>query len=420
MRSPTRPLALLAVAASVALLAGCTAPAVNTTTPEPTEAPASTSVASPAGEVQSLLEQAAAEQVERHALGSLLAEVRIDGEVVGRVALGEAMAEVPISVDGRFRNGAVAITYVSTVMLRLAEEGVIDLDEPIEEWLPDLPDAELVTPRMLANMTAGYPDHVANTGFVDDVVADPFLTFTNEDLIEISRSTPRVFEPGENWDYSHSDYVVLGEVMEAASGSTLEELIDEYVLAPLDLDGTVASQDAVVPEPVVHAFTAERGVWEDSTYWNPSWTLPEGAVQTSTISDIASSFDAIVGRGELLEEASYEALIDPALVGFGEPLDGCPACHTMTTEWSYGLGTVLVGDWVKQTPLFGGYASTVLTLPESRTEGGAVTIAVAVTYTQDSFDDWIARLPNWADELALELGAELVPDNPPPLSATRG
>jgi CubicO group peptidase (beta-lactamase class C family) len=407
---------VVAAAASVALLAACTAGTGDSAGTAPaTTTPASGGSATTDDAVQSLLDTAAAAQFDARALGSLVAEIRVDGDVVAQTALGEAVQGEPITLDGRFRNGAVAITYVSTVMLRLAEEGIIDLDHPIEEWVPDLLESDQVTPRMLANMTAGYPDHVKNQDFVDAVVADPFLVFTNDDLLEYSSATPRLFAPGENWDYSHSDYVVLGQVLEAASGKSLEELIAQYVLDPLELDGTVADQTPAIPAPVVHAFTAERGVWEDSTYWNPSWTLPEGAVETSTIGDVASSFDAIVGRGELLGADSYEALIDPALVGFGEPLDGCPACHTMTEEWSYGLGTMLVGDWVKQTPLFGGYASSVLTLPESHAEDGrAITIAVAVTYTQGSYDDWSVSLKNYADELALSLGAELAPGTPPP------
>lgn len=416
MPHPTRRLAVVGVAASGALalmLAGCTASDGTATSPPETTSTADTAM-------QALLEQAATEQVEDHALGSLLAEIRMGGEIVAQAAIGEAMAGVPITLDGRFRNGAVAITYVSTVMLRLAEEGVIDLDEPIERWLPGFPDADLVTPRMLANMTAGYPDHVRNAQFIDAFIADPFRNWTTEELIRSSQSSPRMFAPGENWDYSHSDYVVLGRVMEAASGSTLDELIAKYVLDPLDLEGTVADQTAAVPEPAVHAFTAERGVWEDSTFWNPSWTLPEGAVQTSTISDVAASFDAIVGRGELLDEASYKELIDPALVGFGSPLDGCPTCHEMTPAWSFGLGTILIGDWVIQTPSFGGYASSVVTLPESRNDGEAITVAVAVTYTRDSFTDWDATLSNAADELARQLGAELVPDNPPTPFGSRG
>lgn len=397
-----------ALAASAALLSGCTAGDEAASS-----APAASDTTDAA--VQALLDRAAADQFDARALGSLLAEIRVDGRVVASTALGDAMAGTPVTLDGTFRNGAVAITYVSTVMLRLAEEGVIDLDEPISRWLPDFPDADAITPRMLADMTAGVNDHVANTSFIDAVVADPFRSWTNDELLELSQSTPRLFEPGENWDYSHSGYVLLAKVMEAASGSSLEELIDEYVLRPLDLEHTVPDQTAAMPEPAIHAFTAERGVWEDSTYWNPSWTLPEGAVQTSTIDDMAASFDAIVGRGELLDDDSYAQLIDPALVGFGAPLDGCRSCHELTDEWSYGLGAVLAGDWVLQTPLFGGYASTVATLPASRADDGrAVTVAVAVTYTRDSFEDWNGALANWANELARGLGAELVPGNPPP------
>ncbi len=417
---------IAAVAGAVLLLAGCTAGPTDTGA---TDASTQTAMPSPSdpgratttdAAVQVLLDEAAARTLEEHALGSLLAEIRIDGEVAAQVALGDAIGGVPVTLDGRFRNGAVAITYMSTVMLRLAEDGVIDLDEPIDEWLPDLPESDQVTPRMLANMTAGYPDHVANPAFVDTLVADPFLHWTTEELLELSINQPRTFAPGENWDYSHSGYIVLGQVLEEATGLPLEDLIAEHILDPLELDTVVANDGPTIPEPVVHAFTLERDLWEDSTYWNPSWTIASGAVETSSIGDMASSFDAIVGRGELLDEESWQAMIDPVLIGFGEPLDGCRACHTLNEQYSYGLGAVLTGDWVKQTPSFGGYASSVVTLPASRAEDGrSVTIAVAVTYTPDSFEVWDGSPPNQADPLALALAAELVPDNPPPAAPVR-
>ena len=408
--------AIVAAAASALLLAACTADMGTGGDSGGESGGSAGSTASTDAAVQELLENAAARHFEEYALGSLLAEVRIDGEIAGQVALGDAMSGEPVTLDGRFRNGAVAITYVSAVMLKLAEDGVIDLDEPIDEWLPDLPDGDLVTPRMLANMTAGYPDHVADAEFIAASVADPFHAWTSGELIRISLGAPRLFAPGENWDYSHAGYVVLGEVLEAASGKPLEELIAEFILDPLELDATVQDAGPAIPEPAVHAFTLERGVWEDSTYWNPSWTLPAGAIETSSISDVAASFDAIVGRGELLEESSWQAMIDPVLVGFGEPLDGCRSCHTMGEEWSYGLGAVLTGDWVKQTPLFGGYAGAVVTLPETRAEDGrSITVAVAVTYTPDTYTDWDATLRNYADDLALAVAAELVPDTPPPM-----
>ncbi len=99
----------------------------------------------------------------------------------------------------RFRNGAVAISLMATLTLTLVDDGTISLDEPIAAWLPslpDLPDAVVVTFRMLMNMTAGYRDHVQNQNFVDDQLDDPFRHFTPEDLIGYSLAQPRLFAPG--------------------------------------------------------------------------------------------------------------------------------------------------------------------------------------------------------------------------------
>lgn len=357
----------------------------------------------------------ASAQLAKHHLNSLLLQVRIDGKDVTTIALGDAMTGVPADVGGRFRNGAVAITYVAALALRLAEEGIVDLDAPISRWLPGLPASDKATIRMLANMTAGYPDHVADEErFEKPFNENPFKTWTPREIIDISLSGERRFQPGENWDYSHSGYVILGQVLEAATGKPTHRLMDEYVLKPLKLDQTFGFDIAMMPDPVIHGFTAERGIWEDSTFWNPSWTLPSGAIQVSTIGDMARSFDAIVGQDGFLAAGSRRAMIEPRLIGFGTPLEGCPTCRTLTHSFSYGLGTVLRGDWIFQTPLFGGYASSVGTLPQERSENGRITIAVAVTLSRNSVQDWKGRLPNYADETVRLIAAELAPDKPVP------
>lgn len=357
----------------------------------------------------------ASAQIEKHCLNSLLIQVRIDGWEVATLAFGEAMAGVPATAAGRFRNGAVAIAYVAALALRLSEEGVIDLDTPIARWLPNYPGADKATIRMLANMTAGYPDHVANQEYFEKPFTEnPFKTWTPQELVDISLSTKRSFAPGENWDYSHSGYVILGQVLESATGKSMHRLMDEYILGPLKLDGTSGFDIATMPEPAIHGFTAERGIWEDSTFWNPSWTLPSGAIQVTTISDMARSFDAIVGTEAILTAKSRKAMIEPRLIGFGTPLKGCPTCHTLTRNFNYGLGVILRGDWVFQTPLFGGYASSVGTLPQEYSKNGRITIAAAVTLTRASIQDWKGRLPNFADETVRLIASELAPDSPVP------
>lgn len=381
---------------------------------EETEAPVTTDRITAAQ-----LESLAYEHFDNHALTSMVAQVVIDGREVATVTLGEAMTGFPVTEDGRFRNGAVAIMYVAATMLAMDDAGIIDIDEPIARWLPDLPAAETATPRMLASMTSGYPDHVANLDFVTDVQADPFRAFSEEELLAYSAASPRLFTPGENWDYSHAGYIILGHVLEAATGDSLDTLISRYVLDPLDLQDTVADVTARIPEPVVHGFTAERGVFEDSTYWNPSWTLPHGAIQTTTIGDMSASFDAIVGRGELLSQESYQELISPRLIGFGAPLEGCRSCHTLTEEWNYGLGVFLRDSWVMQTPLFGGYQSAVATLPEAKSPIGSVTVSVSIVPGQDSYtaEEWAGNLRNYATDFATQLATQIVPENPPPASS---
>jgi CubicO group peptidase (beta-lactamase class C family) len=307
---------------------------------------------------------------------------------------------------------------MATLLLQLVDDGVVTLDDPLAAWLPDLPDADDVTLRMLANMTAGYPDYVQNTELQFAVYDDPFRQFTNAELIEFGLATPRRFAPGTNWDYSHTNYVILGEALERISGQPLSDLMQERILDPLGLINTHGAATAEIPEPVLHAFSAERrqalGIpagtrfYEESTFWNPSWTLPAGAVQTTDIADMSASAAAI-GEGTLLSPESHTAQIDPGLLGFGSPLEGCPACHTLDERYTYGLGVVLSGRWILQNPLLGGYGSVAAYLP-----GKKIAIAVVTTFGENGFDaEGNNRSGRASWEIFAAIAAALAPEDAP-------
>lgn len=352
-------------------------------------------------------------------LRATILQVMIDGDVLVSAALGESMTGVPATVDMRFRNGAVAISLISTLMLTLVDDGVFGLDDPIVTWLPDLPETDAATFRMLANMTAGYRDHVRNIDFVNAVQDDPFRAFTPDDLIGYSLAQPRLFAPGANWEYSHSNYIILGLAMEAATGQSVEQLMQDRVLDPLGLAATVNDATARIPEPALHAFSSERRGWlgidsgkrfyEESTYWNPSWTITQGAVQTTTIQDFGAAMIA-VGEGTLLSPESSAAQLDRGLFGFGEPLDGCLSCRTLDDQYNYGLGVVFRGSWIVQNPLFYGASGVSAYLPERK-----LSIAVANTYGEGAFDE-SGGYSNASVTLFQAIADYLVPDLATPVA----
>jgi CubicO group peptidase (beta-lactamase class C family) len=375
--------------------------------------PAASPAADPAQAILDIAEEALSEM---H-LRAVLLHVMVDGEEIAHHATGESMTGIPATPDMHVRNGAVAITYTSTVLLRLVDEGVLALDDTIGQWLPDLADADQVTLRMLANMTSGYPDFVQNADFLRDTLENPFRAWTPEEQIEIGLSTPRVFAPGENWDYSHTNYVILGLALEAATGEPLDGLLKRYILDPLNLTGTAGEQTAWMPEPVLHAFSSERrqhlGIpagtrfYEESSFWDPSWTLARGSIEYSTIADMTTSFAAI-GRGELLSAASYRELVNHDLLGFGAPLEGCPNCFTLDASRLYGLGIWMTGGWLLQNPLFSGYAGTTVYHPDSD-----IAIGVATTFAEGAFDEK-GNYQNASTTIAARIGKRLLPEDPLP------
>jgi CubicO group peptidase (beta-lactamase class C family) len=243
-------------------------------------------------------------------LRAAIVRVTRDGRDVATRAVGESMTGVPATTDMHFRNGAVAISYVSTLLLRLVDEGRVALDDRLSTWLPEVPHADQVTLGQLATMTSGYVDYViGNTAMNDALYANPFRQWTTSELLAFAVDRPLQYPPGTNWNYAHTNYVLLGLALERATGEPMSKMLSEMVLRPLGLSHTVNSDTAEIPSPVLHAFTSERraalriptGVpfYEESTYWNPSWTITHGAIETSTVYDLEATAVGI-GSGRLL------------------------------------------------------------------------------------------------------------------------
>lgn len=330
----------------------------------------------------------------KYDLKSVLAGFAIDAQPRSISAWGKSMTGVPATPDMHFRNGAVAIAYLGTVLLQLRDKGILSVDDKLSKWFPDYPKADQITLTMLINGTSGYADYVTDDGFLKLLYADPFRQWRPDELIEIGLKRPMICDPGTCWSYAHTNFVILGKVLEMASGPPLKDLIREGVLEPLSLADTRSEETAIIQEPVLHSFDAERGKYEESTYWNPSWTLASGAVMTSNISDILRSAAAI-GTGALVSPDSHRLQLAPLTAKFD--------------PWSetsyYGFGVFVINDWIVQNPSFAGYAATMAYLPSHK-----LAIATSVTLREKA-----SLEGNLSTDVLKEIAAYLAPEAPLPM-----
>lgn len=324
--------------------------------------------------------------LKKYKLTASMAEVWIDGERVSAVAAGASMTGVPATTDMHFRTGAVAIPYLTTALLMLVDEGRVELDDKLSRWRPDLPHADEITLRMLASTTSGYADYVRDPKFIAALYKDPFRQWTADELVRISVSKPLVRPPGSGFAYSHANWVLLGDVIAKVRKKPLAEVMREDVFKPMGLAQTANPSTAEITPPVLHAFDDERKVFEDSTYWNPSWTLAPGAVTTGTLGDMAKSFTAI-GEGKLLTPESHRAQITPV--------------STIAPGISYSLGLAVQNTWIVQNPSFAGYEGTVAYLPSKK-------LAIATVATQADG----STVQNASTDVLIAIAEHLAPERP--------
>ncbi len=293
--------------------------------------------------------------------------LRIDtgGRPLLSAGFGNSMAGVPATPAMHFRIGSMAIPYLINLLLQLQDEGRLSLDDKLSTYLPNLPDAGRITLRMLANNTSGYADWIqGNPEFQEQLLGGVFRQWTPRELLDIAFAQPPACAPGACFHYAHTNFAVLSEVISKVTGQSISDLMHERVFRPLGLRATAVSRYPAMPGSVLHAYSGDRGPYEDSTFWSPSWTIGAGTVMSSTIGDIARSARAI-GTGALISPASYRQEFAPTLVRKG----------FMSKGLYYGLGIVVGNGWRFQNPMLNGYTGIMAYLPGRRLSLAAVATA---------------------------------------------
>jgi D-alanyl-D-alanine carboxypeptidase len=213
---------------------------------------------------------------------------------------GNLASKKPMRATDRFRIGSVTKTFVATVVLQLAAEGQLSLDDTVEGRLPGLvPNGRRITVRHLLNMTAGLFDYLADG---DPTVAKPFLagnytyTWKPQKLVEIAVSHRPHFAPGAGWSYCNTCYVVLGLIIEASTGRSLSTELRERIFTPLHLRGTTFDTTPRIAGRHAHGYELEGKRLQDVSGVDPSYGWAAGAI-VSTADDVARFYRSLlVGR----------------------------------------------------------------------------------------------------------------------------
>jgi len=230
-------------------------------------------------------------------------------------------AHVSMRAADRYRIASVTKAFVSVVILQLEAEGKLDIDDPVEKWLPGLvPNGSAISLRRLMNHTSGLFDYTEDHPFADAVFATPSRQWAPRELLAVAFAHPPNFAPGTNWSYSNTNYVVLGLVAEAATGKPLGQSLQERIFTPLGLTSTSFPLTIELGPDFVHGYVrlaTGAALTDVAPLLSPSWGWAAGAI-VSNAPDVTLFYRALL-TGKLVPLAQLKEMeqTDPLGATYG-------------------------------------------------------------------------------------------------------
>ena len=350
----------------VALVAACSAPSAtplvtpaDSAPPVATQAPPSTATAAPTattGPIPTLsttgpttdtpppslpagpiaealgpqLDQVLQEQLEQYRIPGQSATIIFpDGSRWnGAAGVADVDPGTAVTPDTTFVTGSITKTFVAATIMQLQEEGVLSIDDPLANWLPDYPNAENITLRQLLSHQSGLFNYFVHPEYNARVFNEPDHRWTPQEVLDDFVLEPKA-EPGARYYYSNTNFLLLGMVIEAATDKQLGQVLHERFLDPLGLDETfVQSYEEPPPGSALGCLQKPNGpvCLDDGTNYRPTLsaaTVAFGAGDViSTASNLADWVRDIYG-GHVLAPESLAEMTD----------------YVERGNDSYGLGT---------------------------------------------------------------------------------
>ena len=307
--------------------------------------------------------------------GATFGVVLANGESFGlAVGFSNTETKTPMKPTDRLLAGSVGKTFAAATALQLVKEGKIGLDDKIEKylgsepWFSRLPNARDITIRQLMNHTSGLVRYEFKEQFTKDLTANPEKFWKPAELVAYLLDEKAPFEAGKGWDYSDTNFIVLGMIIEKVTGKRFYDESNRRLIKPLKLTGTIP-QDGPRLDGVVQGYAGANNpfggkdamIEQGKFVINPQfeWT---GGGYASTAHDLARWAKMIY------EGKAFSADLLPQV------LDGVPA-PMLGRESKYGLGVIIrqtpVGVAYGHSGFFPGYMTDMMYFPDHK-------VAVAV------------------------------------------
>jgi dipeptidyl aminopeptidase/acylaminoacyl peptidase/CubicO group peptidase (beta-lactamase class C family) len=358
-------------------------------------------------------------------LAKLAAEHGVPGAQLGILRLGRngtadelvetaygvlnARTQQPVSTDALFQIGSITKVWTATVAMALVDEGLLELDAPVAEVLPELrladPDVtKQVTVRHLLNHTSGIDGDVfTDTGRGDDCL---------EKYVEILGDAGQNHPLGATWSYCNSGFALLGRVIEKATGTTWDQAMRERLFTPLGLDHTVTLPE----EALLFAAAVGHDDQDGELVPAPAWQLPRSigpaGLVTSTVADVLAFARMHLTGG--VAPAGTRLLSEESAAAMAAHQADLPDKLVLGDSW--GLGWIRFG-WDGHR-LIGhdgntlGQAAFLRVLPDRETGGGlAVALLTNGGHTRDLYEDLYREV--FAEVAGLEMPRPFAPPAEP-------
>lgn len=296
----------------------------------------------------------------------------------------ELKGTTPVKADTLFAIGSITKTFISTVVLKLESIGKLNINDPLVKYLPQYTKWKNVTIKQLLNMRSGIPNFSQHIDYKNDLNNNFKKGWTSKQLITLAYEQDVYFEPGKSWNYSNTNYLLLGEIIEKITNSSLDDTLKLQIFNPLNLKHTFYS-DTKYPKNTITQMAHGYYNNNDMSKMIPSNIGAAGGGMLMSTLDLKNWINHLFIKQDVVPKKQLSEM----LKGVDVPGNSIYPANT-----KFGLGVLVShdvkwGDMIWYTGVTPGYSSTFIWVPKEQ-----ILIVVQANLNRKNDENFNLLFPN--------------------------